>query len=274
MAKEKKPAMPFYGREFYDDENVLVLSLEEQGAYIRLLWKCWSEGSIPADLAKLAAILRVSLARMQAIWSAIGPLFVPSEADRLANRKVEKVREDFSSYRQKRSSTNRDNALKRWHGDATSHPVASVSHQLPMPSDIRTPNTPKVPIVPDAILDAFNAVREIHDPGDGETALRLLIDMVADGRITEADAPLMVEGMKRWKACADWNDRDPAMLPKGAAAKTFYYELYEWVRNRAWTTKPKPSADHEAEERRGQEQSVRAPKGWVHPSLRKADEAA
>src|SRR5271166_6594185 len=39
--KEKRPAMLFYGREFYEDINVMAMSFEQQCVYIRLLWLCW-----------------------------------------------------------------------------------------------------------------------------------------------------------------------------------------------------------------------------------------
>lgn len=71
--------MPWYGREFYADENVQVMTLDQEAAYLRLLWNCWQEGSIPADTAKLAAVCKNMPARKFAkdIWPALCGLFTP-----------------------------------------------------------------------------------------------------------------------------------------------------------------------------------------------------
>jgi hypothetical protein len=57
VAAAKLPWMPFFGTDFYNDEAVRLMSLEEEAVYIRLLWWQWREGSVPADgqdLGKLA----------------------------------------------------------------------------------------------------------------------------------------------------------------------------------------------------------------------------
>ena len=43
----KLPWFPFYGRDFYLDEKVRLLSLRQEAIYLRLLWLQWEEGSIP-----------------------------------------------------------------------------------------------------------------------------------------------------------------------------------------------------------------------------------
>ena len=49
MSAETKPYFPFYASDYLADINVQMMSLEEEGCYIRLLAYCWREGSIPAD---------------------------------------------------------------------------------------------------------------------------------------------------------------------------------------------------------------------------------
>jgi hypothetical protein len=48
---DKLPWMPFFGSDFYNDEAVRLMSLEEEALYMRLLWWQWREGSLPADPA-------------------------------------------------------------------------------------------------------------------------------------------------------------------------------------------------------------------------------
>src|ERR1039457_5240199 len=94
MAKERAPHMPFYGREFYGDENVLVMTLEQEGAYLRLLWNCWQEGSIPEDTTKLAAMCKNAPVKRfeREIWPTLGCLFVARHGGRLVHQKVELLR--------------------------------------------------------------------------------------------------------------------------------------------------------------------------------------
>ena len=43
----KLPWMPFYGRDFFNDERVKILRMHQSCFYIYLLWHQWEEGSIP-----------------------------------------------------------------------------------------------------------------------------------------------------------------------------------------------------------------------------------
>jgi uncharacterized protein YdaU (DUF1376 family) len=54
----KSPAFQFYPADYLADENVALMSLEEEGAYIRAMCHCWREGSIPADPEKLSRLLK------------------------------------------------------------------------------------------------------------------------------------------------------------------------------------------------------------------------
>ena len=121
--------MPWYGREFYADENVLVMTLEQEGAYLRLLWNCWQEGSIPADMAKLAAICKqpvnkyassfsIAASRFQrVIWPGIQDCFQSAPNGRLVHRKVELLRKAKEEHKVKCSEAGIRGNVKRWGGD-------------------------------------------------------------------------------------------------------------------------------------------------------------
>lgn len=57
MSENKAPAFQFYPKDYLADSKVCELSLEEEGAYMRLLSHCWIEGSIPADPVRCARIV-------------------------------------------------------------------------------------------------------------------------------------------------------------------------------------------------------------------------
>jgi len=45
----KSPSFQFYPRDWLGSQRVQMMTLEEEGVYIRLLCFCWTHGSIPAD---------------------------------------------------------------------------------------------------------------------------------------------------------------------------------------------------------------------------------
>ena len=51
------PFMPFFVYDWLSDEAVIKMSITHQGAYLRLLFHQWVEGSIPATTAELAGLL-------------------------------------------------------------------------------------------------------------------------------------------------------------------------------------------------------------------------
>jgi len=57
MSKSKAPAFMFYPADWLGSQRVSLMTLEEEGAYIRLLSYCWQHGSIPADPVKLARLI-------------------------------------------------------------------------------------------------------------------------------------------------------------------------------------------------------------------------
>jgi uncharacterized protein YdaU (DUF1376 family) len=54
----KSPAFQFYAAEYLADENVQLMTLEEEGCYIRMLAYCWREGSIPAEHRLLSRLCK------------------------------------------------------------------------------------------------------------------------------------------------------------------------------------------------------------------------
>ena len=132
MARERAPHMPWYGREFYADENVLVMTLKQEGAYFRLLWNCWQEGSIPTDTAKLAALCKNTPVKNfeRDIWPALSGLF--SQVDgRLVHRKVELLRNAKEQRRTAWSEAGRRGNEKRWGKDRVTDRVPTETRQTP-----------------------------------------------------------------------------------------------------------------------------------------------
>lgn len=75
MPSCKAPAFQLYAADFLVDENVVVMSLEERGAYITLMCYCWRENSLPPEIEKLARLCGCQKDAMEAIWQGIGHCF-------------------------------------------------------------------------------------------------------------------------------------------------------------------------------------------------------
>lgn len=58
MKKTPPPAFQFYPHEWSGDPNVIAMSAEEEGHYIKLVGICWTEGYIPADQEEVQLLLK------------------------------------------------------------------------------------------------------------------------------------------------------------------------------------------------------------------------
>jgi len=119
--KEKAPHMPWYGREFYSDENVQVMTLEQEAAYLRFQWNCWQEGSIPNDVTELAAICKNTPLRRfkDVIWPRLAGHFAEMPDNRLVHTGVETLRAAKNRYREESVEAGKRGAEVRWGSQRT-----------------------------------------------------------------------------------------------------------------------------------------------------------
>lgn len=121
---EKLPWFPFYGRDFFGDEKVLLFSLRQVGMYLNLLWHQWEEGSIPsAELCLSFPLIRSEI--LQARLAGIDPSAIEKELadlhakcftahrtilERFCNERLEGVRRE----QEKISRLNKQRAVNSW----------------------------------------------------------------------------------------------------------------------------------------------------------------
>lgn len=126
----KSPAFQFYAADYLADESVQLMTLEEEGIYIRLLAYCWREGSIPADTASLSRLCKGASAETMA-----QPLgcFISHKRDasRLVHPRLENERKKQENFRQDRRNAGKKGAANRWkmgngsaNGKAMAEPLA------------------------------------------------------------------------------------------------------------------------------------------------------
>ena len=119
----KSPAFQFYANDFLSDANVVVMSLQERGAYITLICYCWQQGGLPNDVAYLARLCGVPVTAFRRFWPAVERCFRATDDGRLAHPKLDRIRQDQNDYRRRQSDASR----KRWDKPqpSTGNPTAS-----------------------------------------------------------------------------------------------------------------------------------------------------
>ena len=181
MKPSKSPWYPWFPRDFAADEPVMLMSLEQEGAYRRLLDHQWLHGSIPADLGQLAVICKMlPAARMRSVWAGVSRCFEAVEGtDRMVNPRLERVRDTAEEHRERQRQNGSKGAQKRWQkdgdtngdpiGGATISPMAKNSSALPLPiPDNYTPTTTRVrEVLPVGSHDALDRLMRSSGNPDG-----------------------------------------------------------------------------------------------------------
>ena len=109
----KSPAFQFYPADFLADENVSLMSLAGRGAYITLMCYCWREGSIPADLRKMAKLCGIDSSAIAELWQELEPCFELAN-DRYVHHRLEKERAKQEEHKKERSEAGKRGASQRW----------------------------------------------------------------------------------------------------------------------------------------------------------------
>jgi uncharacterized protein YdaU (DUF1376 family) len=105
------PAFLFYPKDYLADVNVVLMPLETEAAYWRLICHCWIEGSLPNDPARLAVLVRLTPEAFAArIWPAIAACFTVDDAGRLRHPRLERERAKLTNAKRRRQQA----ALARW----------------------------------------------------------------------------------------------------------------------------------------------------------------
>jgi len=128
------PAFQFYPADFLAEENVVLMSNQEIGCYIKLMCYCWREGSIPADVNKIARLCGEDSSAMAQLWIAIKECFAELEADpkRLVHPRLEKERIKQEEHKKERAESGKKGAKARW-GAAPKEDSSAMAQPLPKP---------------------------------------------------------------------------------------------------------------------------------------------
>lgn len=109
----KRPAFQFYPGDWLGSQRVSLLTLEEEGAYLRLLASCWQHGSIPADPEKIARLIGKGASTTLA--TTLATMFQPHSLNPalLVHDRLERERDKQDAWAEKSREGGRKSAEKR-----------------------------------------------------------------------------------------------------------------------------------------------------------------
>jgi uncharacterized protein YdaU (DUF1376 family) len=109
----RKPAFQFYPADYLSSARVCMMTLEEEGAYMRLLCYCWIQGHLPADPEKLARL--IGKGGSTTLATVVAAMFKkdPGNAERLIHDRLEEERVKQAEWAKKSSLGGKASAAAR-----------------------------------------------------------------------------------------------------------------------------------------------------------------
>lgn len=236
MATCPMPWFPIYASEMLGDEDFISWSPEERGCWITLSARCWADGSIPADIDRMAKLCGCDTQAMLKHWSSIASKFEKVDGlERYTSRRIEIERGLAIEKSEKLSRRGKAGAATRWCDEkrdmlkqCSSNTKAMLDDAtlplpLPLPLEKNTPLTPQggnrgtrtrkvkqdelTEDVPVEILAAVNAIMDMTPSMDRENrkirAARPEVLIRVQGILSEREKvgpDILVEAWKNYLA--------------------------------------------------------------------------
>jgi len=211
----KRPAFQFYPGDWLGSQRVSLLTLEEEGAYLRLLASCWQHGSIPSAPDMIARLIGKGSSTNLATTLATMFQPHPNNPALLVHDRLEKEREKQDAWSEKCREGGRKSAEMRKIGKGSSSLVeglleGSANKKATLQSSITITNTTSKEVVgapkKSFLLDEeFWAEMRRHYPD---------IDVEAESRKMDAWLLARPGRMKTRKFVIGWlNKVEPALAP-------------------------------------------------------------
>jgi uncharacterized protein YdaU (DUF1376 family) len=183
----KAPAFQFYPDQWLASQRVQMMTLEEEGAYIRLLGFCWKHGSIPADPEQAARLIGKGASATLA--TVVLSMFLPGDAGRLIHDRLEHERIKQAAWREKSAAGGRKSgAVRSKGGSRVVKPPYEPKGNIPSSvSGLQSPS-------PIATLTTDKTVGRTGAPDDEAWLLSLASDPAYQGMSVETE----IAKCRRW----------------------------------------------------------------------------
>lgn len=130
--KVRDPAMPVYAADWFGSQSVMLMTLEEEGAYMRLLLHSWMSGdcSLPDDDQALSVLSRLGQKWFEGSGDKIRKSFKVRRGKRarLVNEKLAKVWKDRRAHVEKCRQAGVKSGESRRSGTNERSPVVRTKH--------------------------------------------------------------------------------------------------------------------------------------------------
>lgn len=153
MAEKKSPAFQMYVNDFLGSAKVGMMSTEEIGAYLLLLFLDFQEKGFVYDSRRLAKWCRLPRRRFEKAWDAIKPCFVEREG-RMYNPRLELERVKQAEWREKSSKGGLASAESRGKGGST---LVEPNRQPPANTPSPSPSPTNTPLPPKGESEEYSA---------------------------------------------------------------------------------------------------------------------
>lgn len=101
------PYMRLWVDDLMSDPDVYGMSVDEFGAYLRLLCVAWRKGSIPSDEAACAKAIGVTPRRFSRLWETVGQKWESNGNGGLVNPRQERERAEATELHRRRVKAGR-----------------------------------------------------------------------------------------------------------------------------------------------------------------------
>lgn len=237
---KQRSGMPYDVLAFETDERAKKLTLEQEGAFHRLLRHAWINGSIPADIELISGLCRArSRLQMGRIWGDVPLKFgvrladfwlkSESEPDRLINLKQESERRfvEKMSVRGKKSIAKKRLKLEPVDNTMDDYaPNGSVVLPLTLSPSLPSPPRPNIEAgeLKNRLSVGFDQLAQRYPNTDGRTlALKYYCASVTSDGLLELAESAMDRYLDWLKQNNDW------LRPKGF--KTWMNNWKDWLSN-------------------------------------------
>lgn len=103
MAREDRPYLPWYYKDWLTSPDRFSMTYEQRGVYRDLLDFAWDQRGLPTDTETIRAMLALDKRPFALLWPAVSKHFIEKDG-RLVNSKQERVRTDMDDYRLKKQT--------------------------------------------------------------------------------------------------------------------------------------------------------------------------
>ena len=176
MPREPSPAFQFYPRDFIADGDQAALSLEQVGAYIRMLSYAWLKAGLPDDPDKIARMIHAEVETVSIVLSEHFQRVDGPDGAHWVNPRQEDERRKQAKFRRQQQLKGRASANSRSttvqpdsnHGSTTVQPEGNSSSASAFASAIEK-DKERLSLAPNAVIKAKPlTVEEVFGPSEGE----------------------------------------------------------------------------------------------------------